>query len=453
MSTSSTPNIVTRFAPSPTGPLHVGGVRTMLFSYYYAKQYGGKCILRIEDTDKERSKPEHTEYIHECVKWLGIEFDTTVIQSEHVARHKECIEKLLKDDAAYVSKEKNEQGIEREVVRFRNPGTKVKFTDLIRGDIEVDTTDLKDFVIARSINDPLFHLAVVIDDADEGVTHIVRGEDHISNTPRQILIQRALGFPQPTYAHLPLILDEDRSKLSKRKHGEKVAALFYRDQGYEPEALCNFLSLLGWNPGTDQEIFSREELIKLFSFDRVQKAGAIFNIEKLRHINREYIRAMPADIRRGKINERLVKKNIKIDQFNDAQLATLYAALDERIHTFADIDALVDAGGELSFIGEDHYVAPEKERITWKKSTPEMALTHVAGVKKLLEDAPTEAWNSAEAIKETIWPYVEINGKGDVLWPLRMTLTGLQASPDPFACLALLGREESLRRIALQLDK
>lgn len=434
--------------------MHVGTVRTLLFNYYFAKQQGGICRFRIEDTDKERSKPEYAQYVRDCLRWLNIELDgEEYAQSAHAPRHAQCMQQLIDKDMAYISKEKNEQGVEREVVRFRNPGTKVAFTDLIRGDIEFDTTDLKDFVIGRTINDPVYHLAVVVDDADMGVTHVIRGEDHISNTARQILIQRALGFPQPAYAHLPLILAEDRSKLSKRKHGDLVAALYYRDQGYEPEALCNFLSLLGWNPGTDQEIFSREELIKLFSFDRVQKAGAIFNIEKLRHINREYIRAMPADARRNKINERLIKKNMQPDQFNDAQLQTLYAALDERIHTFADIDALVDAGGELSFIGKDHYAAPDKDRITWKKSTPEMALTHLAGVKKLLEDAPAEAWNSPEAIKETVWPYVEINGKGDVLWPLRMTLTGLQASPDPFACLALLGRIESLRRIQLQLDQ
>ena len=290
--------IVTRFAPSPTGLLHAGNYRTAVFSYLFARQRGGKFILRIEDTDKERSKKEYEDNILESLKWLGLDYDEFHRQSERAPAHKKYLKQLIDGGFAYVSKEEaagegDDKARRKEVIRFKNPNIKVKFHDLIRGEIEVDTTDLKDFVIAKDLDTPLFHLAVVADDFDMGVTHVVRGEDHISNTPRQILIQRAIGAPEPVYAHIPLILAPDRTKLSKRKGA--LALTEYRDRGYLPQAVLNYLALLGWNPGTEQEILSLDDLLKQFDISKVQKGGAIFNEEKLRWINKEYLKLLSAE--------------------------------------------------------------------------------------------------------------------------------------------------------------
>ncbi len=273
-------NVIVRMAPSPTGKLHIGTARTALYNFLYARQNRGKFILRIEDTDKERSQKEFDTDIIESLNWLGLEYDELYRQSERVAIHESYIKKMLDKNSVYES----DDG----VIRFKNPNKKIKFNDLIRGEIEFDTTDLGDFVIAKSLNEPLYHLAVVVDDYESKITHIIRGEDHISNTPRQILIQEAIGAERPLYAHLPLILASDRSKLSKRKHGESVSLDYYRQKGYLPSAVVNYLALLGWNPGTDQEIFTLDELIKTFDLRKVHKGGAIFDEKKLAWVNRKH---------------------------------------------------------------------------------------------------------------------------------------------------------------------
>ena len=238
--------VVTRFAPSPTGPLHVGGARTALISYLYAKQHGGRFLLRIEDTDRERSKPEYEKDIRDGIAWLDIHPDEEYRQSDRTEIYKRYLADLIKKDAAYVSREpKKEGGGEIEVVRFRNPNTRVSWRDMVRGEVSFDTTELKDFVIAKSLDEPLFHMAVVVDDFESRISHVIRGEDHISNTPRQMLIQEAIGAPRPQYAHLPLILATDRSKLSKRKHAEFASLAHYVKEGISPKAMVNFLALLG----------------------------------------------------------------------------------------------------------------------------------------------------------------------------------------------------------------
>jgi len=272
--------VAVRMAPSPTGNFHVGGARTALFNFLFAKQNNGKFILRIEDTDKERSKKEFEDDIFESLEWLGLKYDEFYRQSERGEIYRNYVEKMLNNDSVYEAEDK--------VIRFRNPNKKIKFNDLVRGEIEFDTTELKDFVIAKSVDEPLYHLAVVIDDFESGITHVIRGEDHISNTPRQILIQEAIGAPRPLYAHLPLILAQDRSKLSKRKHGESVSLDYYRHKGYSRDAIINYLALLGWNPGTEQEIFTLEELINVFDLGRVHKGGAIFDEKKLAWVNRKH---------------------------------------------------------------------------------------------------------------------------------------------------------------------
>jgi len=280
---SESKQVVVRMAPSPTGNFHVGGARTALYNFLFAKKNNGKFILRIEDTDKERSKKEFEDDILESIEWLGFKYDELYKQSERGEVYKKYIEKMLVDGLVYESEEEG-----KKLIRFKNPNKKIKFNDIIRGEIEFDTTELLDFVIAKSVDEPLYHLAVVIDDFESGITHVIRGEDHISNTPRQILIQEAIGAPRPLYAHLPLILAPDRSKLSKRKHGESVSLDFYREKGYSSAAVINYLALLGWNPGTEQEIFTLEELIEVFDLARVHKGGAVFDEKKLAWVNRKH---------------------------------------------------------------------------------------------------------------------------------------------------------------------
>lgn len=273
-------NVVVRIAPSPTGKFHLGSARTALFNFLFARQHGGKFILRIEDTDRDRSKKEFETDIIENLKWLKLDYDGFYRQSERGELYKKYLKKLIDDGHAYIDEEN--------VIRFKNPNKKVKFSDLIRGEIEFDTTELLDFVIAKSLDEPLYHLAVTVDDHEMGVTHVIRGEDHISNTPRQILIQEAVGAQRPIYAHLPLILAPDRSKLSKRKHGESVSLDYYREKGISAAAIINYLALLGWNPGTEQEIFTLEELIRVFDLAKVNKAGAMFDEKKLAWVNRKH---------------------------------------------------------------------------------------------------------------------------------------------------------------------
>jgi glutamyl-tRNA synthetase len=339
-----------RIAPSPTGYFHFGLARTALYNYLFAKKMGGAMVLRLEDTDKERSKKEYEDDIYECFEWLGITFDEKYVQSQHVERHKELLKKIIAENKAYISKEEAKDGSGRvvEVVRLRNPGRTITFTDVIRGDITFDTAELKDFVIARSIDDPLYHFAVVADDGDAGITHVIRGEDHISNTPRQILIQEALGFPRPIYAHLPLILAPDRTKMSKRKH--QTALREFRRQGYLPEALINFTALLGWSEGKgDREIYSRDELIGAFSLEGIHKSGAVFDVEKLRWFNRHYLLQLPDD---SFMKETMLIMKTELESrdkaWNDERARKLMPILRERISVYEDVRELIRAG-DLDF--------------------------------------------------------------------------------------------------------
>ncbi|MES2059585.1 MAG: glutamate--tRNA ligase family protein, partial [Patescibacteria group bacterium] len=295
--------VVTRFAPSPTGQLHLGAYRTAIFSYFFARKHGGKFILRIEDTDKERSKQEFEKDILESLEWLGLEYDEMYRQSENVDRHKFYLEKMIAGGNAYISKEeaKDGSGIIKEIVRFKNPNTIVSFQDEIKGEVKMDTADLGDFVIAKNISEPLFHLAVVVDDFEEGVTHVIRGEDHVSNTPRQILIQRAIGAPTPIYAHLPLVLGPDKLKLSKRRGA--LAASSYKEKGFLPDAILNGVAFVGWNPGTDKEIFTKSELIEAFDLSKVQKSPAVFSDEKLEWFNKEHIKLLPQEEQDKRVRE------------------------------------------------------------------------------------------------------------------------------------------------------
>lgn len=432
-------NVVVRIPPSPTGFLHVGTARTVLFNYLFAKQHGGKVILRSEDTDKERSKKEYEDDIIDNLKWLGFEFDEFHRQSERTDRYKAALEKMIASGAAYISKEEPKEGEENkrsEVIRFKNPGGPITFTDMIRGEITFDVTELGDFVIAKSLEEPLYHLAVVVDDIDMGITHIIRGDDHISNTPRQILLVEALGGTRSLYAHLPLILAPDRSKLSKRKHGESVSIKHYREAGYLKEAIINFLALLGWNPGTEQELFTFDELIKTFKIEQVQKGGAIFNVEKLNWINKEYIKKLPVETILAEVKKEL-------PDAEEAILNKLAPIVLDRIEKFSDIHTMNEAGEFAYYFNKPHY---EASQLLWKTDPKENAIIHLTKTAELLSAVDDESFNN-DIIKDTLWTYASEVGKGNVLWPLRMALSGKDKSPDPFTLADILGKKETIARI------
>lgn len=429
--------VVTRFAPSPTGLLHAGNYRTAVFAYLFAKHHQGTFIVRIEDTDAARSKPEFETNIFEALEWLSLPADKTYRQSEHRPRHRELLEKMIAEGTAYVSQEKpTAPGDRDEVIRFKNPGGVIAFTDVIRGEITTDVTDLGDFIIARSLDEPVFHFAVVVDDADEGVTHVIRGGDHISNTARQKLIRIALGFPEPLYAHLPLIMDSTHKKLSKRTGAKALTE--YRDLGILPEALLNYLAFLGWNPGDDREYMSREELVGAFDLARVQKGSAVFDEVKLLSVNQHWMR---------QLSDTDYLAHLKVDQSETVQ--KIVPLLKERARTFSEAREML--AGELScFFSEP---ALERENLLAKElpGSPGMTKSALESLLEPLESLPSDV--SPEAVKEAIMPIADAQeakgkgGRGAVLWPLRYALSGQERSPDPFSIISILGPTPSLSRI------
>lgn len=353
--------------------------------------------MRIDDTDQVRSRSEFKEDILAGLNWLNLKHDEIYHQSEPARKklYRAKLEKLIAQDKAYVSPE--ETGERSEVIRLRNAGGEVCWPDLIKSKITFDTTELGDFVIAKSFDEPVYHFASVVDDINLQITHVIRGEDHISNTPRQILIARALDAALPIYAHIPLILAPDRSKLSKR-HGA-TSVFDFKKMGYLPEAIINFIATLGWSPQAqklEQEFFTLEELIKYFDLTKVQKSGAIFNLEKLNWFNKEYLKKLPE-------SERLAK--IKSE------------------HEF--------------FARKPENIAPELLKNT----------AFLPEVIRLLENIPEADFSSVEKIKNAIWDFATEKGRSEVLWPMRVALTGQAKSPDPFTVAAILGKSESLERL------
>jgi len=432
--------VITRFPPSPTGGLHVGGARTALFNYLFTKQTNGEMYLRFEDTDKERSKKEYEKDITDALEWLGIDYHGPFRQSERTALYKRHIEDMIKKDYAYISKE--EEGASDSVIRFKNPNKVVLFEDIVRGTIEVDTTDLGDFVIAKNINEPLYHLAVVVDDHDMGVTHVIRGEDHISNTPRQILIQEAIGAERPIYAHIPMILGPDKSKLSKR-HGAK-STIEYKDDGFLAEAMINYLALLGWNPGDDREYLSRDELINSFNLEKAQKGGAVFDLEKLKWLNKEHLLKLPGEDFEDGVSLHITEDIKKLPQYSKERLFKVIPLIRERIHTFKDVEKMAQEGELEYFFEKPDYHA---ESLMWKdEESIENTKKHLEHVSLVLSGIPEEDFFNP-VVKKAIWEYAESNGKGNVLWPMRYALSGVSRSPDPLTLAEVLGKVETIARL------
>lgn len=461
--------IRTRFAPSPTGPLHVGGARTALFNFLFARRYNGKFFLRIEDTDQERSDPRFQEDILNGLTWLGLNWDGQHLQqSLQTHRHRTALERLLAEGKAFwCAHSREELAVEREaqttrhepprhicnfrdgaadsapgegIIRFRNDATGlITFADLIRGEVSFQAELLGDFSVAKRLDAPLYNLAVVVDDAELGVSHVIRGEDHISNTPKQLLLMDALGIARPQYAHLPLILGSDRSKLSKR-HGA-VSVNEYRQQGYLPEALVNFMALLGWHGEGDRECYTKEELIEHFDIADVQKSGAVFDTTKLDWMNREYLKAMPEDDFTKAVIPYMKSEWQKHVQKNPSFWSAVRALILPRMSVLGEI------AESANFFFEEPYYA--EELLLWKEEqTPENARGHLKALQELLETQPPDKF-FAEDLRARIMPYAQQQegGRGTVLWPFRVALTGKRASPDPFDIAAVLGRTEVIARI------
>lgn len=440
-------NLATRFPPSPTGYFHIGSARTALFNYLFSAKNGAPMYLRFEDTDRARSKKEYEDDILAGLQWLGISYTlpNTFRQSERGDIYTAHLKRLLQSGAAYEA-EAGTDAPDKKVIRFKNPNTKITFTDLVRGEVTFDTTDLKDFVIAKSLEEPLYHVAVVVDDYEMGVSHVIRGEDHISNTPRQILILEALGFERPVYAHIPLILAKDRSKLSKR-HGA-VSINEYRRMGILPEALVNYLALLGWTPSKDKEVLSLTEMIEAFDLKDMHKGGAVFDIEKLRWFNRQYLQAMTDAMFIKEALPRIESVLSNRTGWNASMGEKLLPLVRERISTWGDIDELV-ASGELDVFLETPSV--DASKIPQKGSTPEVARKHLEYAQKALEmglKGPT----SPEDVKTLLWDYADREGRGAVLWPLRFSLSGKERSPDPFIIISVVGKEEALKRLTSAIE-
>lgn len=496
-----------RIAPSPTGKLHLGLARTALFNYLFAKKYQGAFVLRIEDTDKERSKKEYEKDIKDGLRFLGIEWHEgpdsisqeeigdygPYRQSERGDIYEKYIRQILDEKKAYpcfCSKEEleaqrqyqmsigeaphyngkcqklNEASIEKNlkegkpfIVRFKTPMKKIDFVDLIRGKIEFATELLADFSIAKGFREPLYNLACVVDDFTMKITHVVRGEDHIPNTPKQILLQEALGFKRVQYAHLPLILGRDRTKLSKR-HGA-IAVSEYKKQGYLPEAIVNFIALLGWNPGSDKEIFSMASLIQEFSLKKVQKSGAVFNPQKLDWLNGFYLRQKSKEklselclpyltdsnlITSSAKQSQVISQQFKIKETNEEisleTIKKIVALYQERLKKLSEITDLTD------FFFKKDLDFP-KEFLGWGSMTEKEIKEVLERLKKILNQIKDEQWTK-QNIEQVLLKETEKAGlrdRGYLLWPLRVALSGKKASAGPFEIAEILGKEKTLERI------
>jgi glutamyl-tRNA synthetase len=419
-----------RFAPSPTGYLHVGGARTALFNWLFARRSGpeAKFLLRIEDTDKARSTDEHTQVILDGLKWLGLDWDEPpVFQGARVTRHQEVADTLLADGKAYM---------EEDAIRLRVPPGEIAWDDAVHGRISFQGEDIRDFVILRSDRSPLYNFAVVVDDIDMQITHVMRGDDHISNTPKQIAVYRALGAALPVFGHVPMIHGHDGKKLSKR-HGA-TAVGDYQHLGILPEAMRNFLALLGWSPGGDREIMTLEEMIQLFSFEGIQKKPAIFDTTKLEWMNGQYLSAKPAEELYPLVRPHLA--TIGVDGDKQAVLKAI-AAVKTRSRTVLDIARQVAVRLDAKFVALDEKAQKEiaKDPAAYHAS---LAASVVA-----LKNAPPE-WtpDSLERVLRHLAEQRNI-AAGKIFQPIRIALTGGTVSEPVNELLSVVGKEAALRRL------
>ncbi len=465
-----------RFAPSPTGYLHVGGARTALFNWLFARHHGGVFVLRIEDTDRDRSKPEHTETILGALRWLGLDWDEgPVFQSDGVDRHRADAHTLLEAGRAYrdfttaeelaqarevakadeadhrlprrraealpggEAEERAESG-ESHAIRFLVPEGETVWEDTVHEEMRFQNAAVDDLVILRSDGSPTYNLAVASDDAEQRITHVIRGDDHLSNTPKQILLYEALGHPVPTFGHVPMILGSDGKRLSKR-HGA-TAAGEYEGQGLLPEALVNFLALLGWSPGDDQEVMTMEVLVQRFSMERVLKKSSVFDLKKLDWLSGQHFNASAAEALEPPLTAGLEAAGLatagELEERREWYLS-LIDLLKTRARRIPD---LVDLA--RPFLVDELEFDPEAVAKHWSKA-PADVLEQLTALRSALEVA---TWES-ESLEEVIRGYAEeiSVGAGRVIHPLRVAVTGRDASPGIFEVLAFLGRIKVLARL------
>ncbi|TMB69363.1 MAG: glutamate--tRNA ligase [Deltaproteobacteria bacterium] len=463
----------TRFAPSPSGYLHIGGARTAFFNFLFARHHGGKFILRIEDTDRERSTPEAINAILDAMNWLGLDWDEgPFYQTKRYPLYEEKVQKLLSEGKAYpcvctpekleakrqlAQKEKRKsmydgtcrppEGVipplpqdKPYTIRFRSPrdGSTI-VNDAVKGDVVFDNRELDDLIIARSDGTPTYNFCVVVDDIDMGITHIIRGDDHLANTPRQILLYQALGDTPPQFAHVPLILGLDKARLSKR-HGA-TSVTVYRDMGYLPEAILNYLVRLGWSHG-DQELFSREELIEKFSLESVGKSAGVFNPEKFLWVNFHYLKTRPLSQLAEEIVPYIVAKGYRVPQ-DKSWLERMIKTLQERSRTLVE---LVDSA---------HFYLTDDIAIDEKAAKKFLTLEVSRPLSKLIERLSALDEFSEANIESAFSGVLEEFGlsMGKLAQPVRVALTGSTVSPGIHEVIAVLGKERTIRRLQSALER
>ena len=424
-----------RFAPSPTGKVHIGNIRAAIYNWLYARHTGGKFLLRVEDTDLARSTPEAIAVLMECMEWLGLDYDEPPFyQTKNIARHLECVDKLLASGHAYKVERTSRDGKTGIVTMFRMPkeGT-IEFDDLVKGHMAKKAEDIQDFAIVRSDGSPIFHIANVVDDIDQGITHIIRGDDHVENTFKHIQIFKALGAPVPKYGHLSMIVNQQGKPYSKRDGAAFVGE--YREAGYLPEALFNYLLLLGWNPGDEREVLSRGEMASLFDLADVHVTAAKFDIKKLQWMNGEYIKRLPRETFESELRARTAAAGLPIpDGFDKPML------IDQMQVRTKFLD---DMPGNVAYFFTDDY--PVDEKAVEKRLKKD-------GVKEILLDlagrfAAVEEW-SAPVLEEVVKSLSQGNGMGPWVHPVRVAVSGRMEGPGLFEMLQLIGRERTLARLA-----
>ena len=441
-----------RFAPSPTGKVHIGNIRAAIYNWLFARHTGGKFLLRVEDTDLERSTPEAIQVLFDCMKWLGLDWDEEVFyQTKNVKRHLEVVDQLLASGHAYKVERTSREGKTGVVTMFKMPkeGT-IEFDDIVKGHMAKKAEDIQDFAIVRSDGSPIFHIANVVDDIDQRVTHIIRGDDHVENTFKHICIFRALGAEVPRYAHLSMIVNQQGKPYSKRDGAAFVGE--YREQGYLPEALFNYLLLLGWNPGDDREVLTREEMVKLFELEKVHVTAAMFDPKKLAWMNGEYIKKIPAAEFRdmlvrssasegsssGSLGEYAVSLRSDLRDASERIAWWDYLAAQIQVRT----KFLTGLGDSIRCFVSDDF--PFDEKAVEKR-------LRKPGVKALLLDLAERFekvadW-SAQALEAVVKELSQGNGMGPWVHPIRVAVSGRGEGIGLFEMLQLLGRETTLARL------
>ncbi len=477
--------IVTRFAPSPTGFMHVGGVRTALYAWLLAKKNNGHFILRIEDTDKEREVPGSIEHIKESLRWLKLDWDKgpdkedqiSYIQSERLDLYKKYAEQLIEKGLAFADpyspeeldnlRKKAEENKLPFLYRNHRPENppkwdgsqplrfkisdieKTEWKDLVWGELSAGPDALDDFIIIKSDGYPTYNFAHIVDDIEMGVTHVVRGQEFISSVPKFLALYKALDIDPPYFVTTPPIMAADgKKKLGKRDGAKDI--LEYKKEGYLPEAMINFLALLGWNPGDDREIFSIEELIQTFSVDGIQRSGARWNDQKLNWINKEFLKKLPQEEIQKEIQDKLLENNktknfelVKDKEF----ISKISSIIFDRIDKWSDINNLIEEGELQYFFDKPSYSI---DKLIWKESNKEDTKKYLLKISELLNNSNN--FSNIEDIKNIIFDYATEQGRGSVLWPLRFALSGKEKSPDPFTLIYILGKEESLDRVAKAIE-